>query len=569
MVISLYEKEREYKDRISKKFMVALNYYFDDFLMLNPEHASSLGLTRHDKDSKDYSDAGYEKDLHLNLETKKKIRLINPFNLSLDEHVDFLLLKSRIDCFLFDHENLIQKRKNRPQLYLPTDSIYPFLFRTMKDKDRLEAIIARLSKVPKKIEQAKQNLDNPPRIWTEDTLKLLKPVKDFFKSLPDAEVIKNSARDYSELGNKLVEANNTCLTALEAYEHFLNVDLMERSHGEFCVGRQVFDHYLINHHFLEHSSGYLNELGYELFNKTQADIKALASHIDKNKSTEALMSELESQIVPADKLLSTYKDLTEKTLNFVKDNNILEVPKNEKVLVVETPEFFRSIIPFAAYYCVWPYEESDTGHFWVTPVTESDPEIQRQLLMDGHNLYRLPSIVLHESYPGHHHQLMFTKQHVFGNEISTIRRDTFNTILLEGWATYCEQMMGEFGFYSDQQKLFMLKQRLWRAARVIIDIELHTGRKSFEESVAFLVNKVGMSEKFARAEVLRYTMTPTQPLSYEIGRRLINQLRDKEKIKRQEDFSIKQFHAKLLSKGTLPIRLIEELAFNDKVEVKN
>jgi uncharacterized protein (DUF885 family) len=567
MTISLYEKERQYKDRVSKKFNVVINYYFEDYFDQNPEEASNLGLSRHDHQVKDFSEAGLQKEIALNQETKKKLRMINPYQLTLDEHVDYLLLNSRLDRYLFDLEKNLLNRRKLPQLYLPTQGIYSLLFRTMKDKDRLSNILARLKQTPKRMEQAKQNLINPPRIWTETAIKQMKSVINFYEQLPDIDIVKKAATGHPELGNELVEVNKLVLQSLQDFERFLNVELIERSKGEFCIGREALDFYIKNDHFMNYTSGYLNELGYELMNKTEADMKALAHHIDKSKSTNALLIDLESQYSPADKLFDTYKQLVDRTKTFVKDADIVTFPEDERLEVVETPDYMRDIIPFAAYYCLGPYEESNTGQLWVTPVTETDAEKQRQLLMDGHNLYRLPSIVLHETYPGHHVQLRLAKKAVFDEGGSTIRRATNNTLLIEGWALYAEQMMDELGFYSEQQKLLTLKNRLWRAVRVILDTELHNGRRSYSEAVSFLSTKLNMAEDFARAEVIRYTMTPTQPLSYEIGRRLINQIRDKEKIKLRDDFSLKQFHDKLLSKGNLPIRLIEELVFHKEVEV--
>ena len=565
----IFEKERELKDRISKKFMVVLNYYFEDYFAHNPEEASTLGLNRHDRELKNYSDEAYEKEVQFNKDVRKKLKFINPYNLTLEEHLDYILLQSRTERFLYDHENLPQHRKHCPQLYLPIGAIYPLLLRTMKDTDRINAIVSRLSLVPRLINQAKANLDNPPKIWTQNTIDRLKSVKDFFKNLPNIDVVKKAAESTPDITDKLLNANNACLKALEEYDRFLNVELMERSNGEFCIGRQAFDFYLKNDHFLDYTSGYLNELGYELINKASGDISGMAAQIDKDKPEAELIKEIEEDYVPADKLIETYTQLTERTKNFVIDNDIVTLPKEEELNVIPTPEYFRSIIPFAAYYTLGPYEESNIGQFWVTPVTEQDEAKRTQMLKDGHNLHRLPSIVLHESYPGHHVQIMREKEVVFGDEISTMRRATHNSLLLEGWALYCEQMMGELGFYSDKQKLMMHKQKLWRSARVVLDIELHTGRKSFDEAVLFMVTKLGMSEEFARAEVTRYTMSPTYQLSYEIGRRLINQIRDKEKIKLGNDFSLKQFHDKLLSKGSLPIKLIEESIFNQKVEVLN
>lgn len=569
MSISLYEKERQVKERISKKFMVALNYYFEDYFPQNPEEASWLGINYHDKKTKDYSDAAYEKEIEFNRETKKRLRMINPYYLTLEEHADLILLKSRLEKALFWHENLPQERKNNPLVYIPIKGIQCMLFRTMKPDERLASITARLKAAPILVEQAKQNLINPPEIWTETAISQLKSVKKFFEQLPDAGIIKESAKDFPESGNKLVEANKICLAALEEYEKYLSVELIEKSHGEYCIGRQAFDFLLTNNHFLEHTSGYLNELGYELMKKAQSDMEALSVRIDKNKSLEQLFEEIESIIPAPDKLLDTYKSLSESTLNFVKDNDIVSFVEDEELQIVETPEYFRDIMPFAAYFCLGPYDKKNVGQFWVTPVIETDENIVQELLKNGHCINKLPAIILHEGYPGHHHQLMYSKQNLFKDKVSSMRRATFNTMFIEGWALYCEQMMAEKGFFNEQQELLMLKQRLWRAARVVIDVELHTGRMSFEEAVGFMVSKLNMSDKFARAEVTRYTMSPTQPLSYEIGRRLINQIRDKEKSKLGSNFSLKQFHDKLLSKGAIPLKLIDELEFSQKVEVLN
>lgn len=561
------EKERAYSDKVSKKFKVVLNYYFEDYFEQNPEYSSSLGLKRYDCSTKDYSDHAYEKELDLNQDVQKKLKMIDPYNLSFDEHIDYLLLNSRVKRFIFDHENLPDYRKNNPQLYLPTSGIYCMLIRTLKDEDRLKSIASRLNAVPKLIDQAKTNLYNPPKIWTETTINQLKYIKNFFSNIHEIDLIKNASQKFPELGNNLIEGQKQCLAALNEYERYLQVELIEKSKGQFCVGRQAFDFYLSNDHFLDYTNGSLNTLGYELFNKTLSDISTLCIQIDKSKSPEVILNELEETISPAEKLMETYIQLVNRTKSFVIDNNLITFPENEQLKVIETPKYLRDIIPFAAYYALGPYEESNIGQFWVSPVDESDKEKQRQLLMSGHNLNKLPSVVLHEAYPGHHLQLMLAKKALFENNTTAVRKTAFDTLLIEGWALYCEQMMGEVGFYSTQQKIMMLKMRLWRAARVILDTELHAGRTSFDEAVRFMVSKLNMSESFAKAEVTRYTMTPTQPLSYEVGRRLINQIRDKQKIKLQDKFSLKEFHDKLLSKGSLPIRLIEELAFNQKIEV--
>lgn len=58
------------------------------------------------------------------------------------------------------------------------------------------------------------------------------------------------------------------------------------------------------------------------------------------------------------------------------------------------------------------------------------------------------------------------------------------------------------------QKLARLQDQLWRAARIILDVSLHTGKMTVDEAVEFLVKEAGLEEPNARAEVRRYTGSP-------------------------------------------------------------
>ena len=52
-----------------------------------------------------------------------------------------------------------------------------------------------------------------------------------------------------------------------------------------------------------------------------------------------------------------------------------------------------------------------------------------------------------------------------------------SSVFYEGWGLYCEQLMQEQGFLETKEHRFvMLKDRLWRALRIIIDVKTQTGR---------------------------------------------------------------------------------------------
>jgi uncharacterized protein (DUF885 family) len=121
--------------------------------------------------------------------------------------------------------------------------------------------------------------------------------------------------------------------------------------------------------------------------------------------------------------------------------------------------------------------------------------------------------------------------------------------------------MNEAGYYVDpRMRLFQLKDRLWRAARVITEIGIHCYGLTMGDAARFLVEQVGLTHAAARAETRRYVADPGQPMSYLIGE--LEVLRLREKFKR---LPLKRFHDLLLDSGTIPFALVEK-EMDDKVK---
>jgi uncharacterized protein (DUF885 family) len=198
------------------------------------------------------------------------------------------------------------------------------------------------------------------------------------------------------------------------------------------------------------------------------------------------------------------------------------------------------------------FEEPQRGLFWVTPIDKSNPTAAREQLA-GHSRAAIEVRTLHEGYPGHHLQLCI------GNRLKSRVRRIFGTaVFVEGWALYCEEMMKKEGFYTGKKtELIQLKDQLWRACRVVIDVRLHNGEFSFEEAVEMLVKTAGLERINAEAEVRRYSQSPTQPMSYLIGKIEVEGLK-RDFIRKFPQISLKAFHDRLLSYGSVPITLVRK-----------
>jgi uncharacterized protein (DUF885 family) len=324
------------------------------------------------------------------------------------------------------------------------------------------------------------------------------------------------------------------------------------------LGSKLFDFLLKTHHQLPYNADDLLNIGQKLIKQTQEEMQKLSTSIDPTKSWFEIIAQMKKSHPPKDKLLEFYTKEMNRARDFVKNKDLVTIPVGENLSVMETPPFQRNVVPYGAYLSPAPFEEKQEGFFWVTPINESLPSEQQEEQLEGHNTFGAVLTALHEAYPGHHLQL------VHSNRVnSKVRRQFGTSLFAEGWALYCEEMMYEQGFYTDPKtRLHQLKDQLWRACRVVIDVSLHTGKMSFDQAVDMLVNVAKLEKTNAIAEVKRYTQTPTQPMTYCLGKMEILQLR--EDIKKREQFNLKEFHNQLLSFGTIPVRMVRKRMLEEK-----
>jgi hypothetical protein len=183
---------------------------------------------------------------------------------------------------------------------------------------------------------------------------------------------------------------------------------------------------------------------------------------------------------------------------FLIDRDIATVPPDERIEVVETPEYLRNVIPFAAYFSPPKFDPSPQGIYIVTPSVGHDPNAMRE-----HNYSSISNTSIHEAYPGHHLQLT-----VANGQPSLTRLVTDAPEFVEGWGMYSEQMMREQGFDAAPELPAEHAHR-----RDLAGLPDHPRRPdaprrvSIEEAIRFLVEQTSFEEANARAEV---RATPTR-----------------------------------------------------------
>jgi uncharacterized protein (DUF885 family) len=248
--------------------------------------------------------------------------------------------------------------------------------------------------------------------------------------------------------------------------------------------------------------------------------------------------------------LPSYRREVARARAFLVAKDAVPFPEGDQCDVVETPTFQRATTT-AAYDQPPPFDPSTRGLFFVTPPPSDASPADHEAMLREHDHGDQVDTAVHEVYPGHHLQLSFARRHP-----SLVRKVLGPSISVEGWALYSEELMAELGYYTDEERMMQLAWTLVRAARVIIDVGLHTGSMTFDDAVRMLVDEVHLERPLALSEVRRYAETPTQPLAYLIGREQIRALREKRRAAEGSAFSLRRFHEDVLSRGAIPPALL-------------
>ncbi|MCX7919187.1 MAG: DUF885 domain-containing protein [bacterium] len=530
-----------------------LNFLWQD----SPVYATYVGIHTYDTEldimHRDQRDASRQKKKEY-LTRLTQCAQRNDSELDLDDKLDITVLANALTVDI-EKEEKIKRHLRDASIYpeLALFGVYIVLLREFAPfEERASRAVARLKQVPRLLEEGKKNLvdsDNIPEVWTQIAKEVTQGGIEFCKSF-----IPTVAEQLPSLKDEMLTANTAALNAFNEYQHFLNHTLTARSHGNFAIGKTLFTFLLQTEHLLPYTTDQLLEFGMKTIEETQGKIYRTAKLIDPLNTWKTVIAELKNEHPKPEELLAVYTQAMESTRTFVLEKNLLDIPEHESLQVIETPVFERATTPYAAYIAPAPFEEKQIGYFWVTPVDMNKSKEEQIEQLKGHCRYSIPITALHEGYPGHHLQFLYN------NQVQSNVRKQFGTPLFwEGWALYCEELMYEQGFYLEPAiRLFQLKDLLWRACRVVIDIQLHTGQMKFSEAVDMLVNIAGLEKVNAIREVQRYTQTPTQPMSYLIGKREIMKLREDYQHKLGSQFHLKEFHTKLLSYGSIPLKLIRE-----------
>src|ERR1700677_3019899 len=419
---------------------LADQYFSDVYFHFSPTNGTANGLHQYDTQLEDYSAANIQKEIASLHSYEKKVAAIDPTALDASVAGDRDILLNSIRSTLLTLEVIRPWEKN-PDIYSSgiTGSAFTIMERPFAPPDeRLKSLVEREKQMPQVLLEARKNLKNPPKIYTEIALEQIDGLVSFFQT--DVPSAFTEATD-ADTKAAFAKSNAAVIEALKSYGEWMKSDLLPRSHGDYKLGADTFAKKLSYDEMVDIPLDHLLGIAFDDLHKNQAEFARVAKEVDPTKTPQQVLAELATIHPAPDKLLGAFQNTFSSLITFIDTHHIITIPSKVEPTLEETPPFMRAT-PQASMDPPGPFETHSTKAYFNVTLPEKDwtPEHVAEH-MASFNVGTIISTSVHEAYPGHYVQFLWMPEFP-----SKIRKRLGANTNIEGWAHYCEQMMLDQGY---------------------------------------------------------------------------------------------------------------------------
>ena len=514
----------------------------------------------------DYSAAGVQKRVRFYKDFRKRLHdKVKRDELAGDAWADYGVVDNHIQRSLVELER-IRSHEHNPNLYvqlLGTALYTPLVHEYASKAERYRHIIARLDKIPGFIDQAKQNLQSSPAIWTEVAQQGNAGLISLIENVIPASLPAELKADHDR-------ASQAALSALAGFGDYLANDLAGRNNHDWRLGPELYEAKFKAMLATDQSPDEVLAQAEQEFQVVIAETIKVAEDLDKEIYGSARPPSDKRRLIngvlevvqeenklrrPTDLIDEIKKDLDELRTS-IKEAKLLPDLAGDNLQVVETPEFMRGLYPVAGFLGAPALEPRLGAFYWVTPVPEDWSRKRLQSWLRENNRHVLKLLSVHEAMPGHYAQVELTNK-IEKPHRRVLRAVLGNSAYVEGWATYVTEAMMNGGLAQNNNAFKMVWQKiaLRVLANVIVDIRMHTKDMSDEEALDFLRTEAYQEAEEADVKVRRAKLTSAQLPAYYVGWKGWSKVRDHYQIE-TNDFSLSSFHDKALRAGPLPVKAL-------------
>jgi hypothetical protein len=545
--------------------MTALRAFFDSYYRLRPVNATFTGVHEYDDRLPDWSPEGLEaaaaemRAVRSALESQRSSgSLVDVATRDRELAISFL------DLQISEHDGLHFQRGN-PSLAAgeATFGVISLMTRPFADvTPRAEAVIARLDAVPQFLRGAARSIaSGVPDEWRSKALRECDGADALLTTGIDRWIAADQIPD--AVADRLRRGGAGARTAFADFRRWL-ASAPAATAARLRAGADFFDLCLERGHWCRRGRQ-------ELAREAAGALDQALAELDKRSRKASpggwpdIQDRLANDHPQAGDYLNAYQRVWNACRAFAEERQLVTWP-DYPIRYVPIPVQTRDAAP-SLYYLFYrspaPFDGLPIHDYVVTPIEAGMPpdEQQRRLRATNHSVITLNHVVHHGAI-GHHVQNY--NAYNGASEIGRVAAvDCASRIgmflggsMAEGWACYATDLVDEQGFLSEEVSLAQQHTRARLLARAVVDIGLHGGTLTFDEAVAIYRERVGMPNEAARSEACKNSMFPATAVMYWLGTEGIHRLR---RDHAHECASLRAFHDRLLSFGSIPVPLIERV----------
>jgi len=397
------------------------------------------------------------------------------------------------------------------------------------------------------LEEGRKNLRNPVRLYAQLAIDSARSIDPLF-----TDSLWTLAKDMQgDERTTLVNTTYAALNAIHGYADWLQRGLPEMV--EFKpMGEANYD-YLLKH-------GYLLPLDAEqvamLGQAELARYRGLESLLPDPSLADPNPARAKS--IPADQqaFLAAYQSRETEMIRFLQDRKLITLPSYlGQFLIRQLPEAFKPTSPGGFMNAPGVYDRDSSGFYFIPTYNPTSQNFYIRAAIED------PRPILgHEGIPGH-----FLQISIANHLPDEIRRHHDDGVFVEGWALYTEEMLMRTGLYPENSAAQgqILRLSRYRAARIGVDVNLHTGKWTFEQAVRYFMEAGGLDREAAEGEAAGAAASPTQKITYMVGKWQIMNLLGRYRDRQGASFRLGEFHDQLISYGSLPLSVVTWLMLDD------
>ena len=495
----------------------------------------------------------------------KKLNAIDTKQLSEDAHLGWRLvnksLQTDIDGHSFPEELiLIHQRSGVQQDIAGTLSIMPKTNR-QDFTDRLSRLRNAATYIDKTIEVLRAGVEmkiTPPQITLRNVPNQIRnmipkdisdsPLLSSFNHFPSTISVTEQAQIIHEATTII---KKDIYPAFEKLLEFIESEYIPNANQSIALsnkpnGTRWYEHRVRMFTTSDLTPKEIHKLGLIEVKRIRAEMEGIIKQSgfkgNFTEFTHFLRTDPQFYMKSAEDLLAKYRDISKRADP--------ELPR----LFGKLPRMPYGVIPIpdysarsqtTAYYRGGSQEIGRAGYFYANTYA-----------LDTRPTWEMEALTLHEAMPGHHLQISLSQELP---ETHPLLQNLSYTGFVEGWGLYAESLGDEMGFYQDPYSKFgQLSYEMWRAVRLVVDTGMHLYNWERQEAIDYFAGNTAKSLHDIEVEIDRYISWPGQALAYKIGELKFKQLRAEAEKSLGENFNIREFHDELLSKGALPLDILEQ-----------